>query len=126
MPTLTFPVSSAGLSLPVLIGLDGQTTTNRLRAGQRIQPPVLARGLLDTGTSVTSVTSSVLSQLGIPAIASNTTQTAGGPVPIQLFSVSLNVISPTLPSSAWLTLANLIVVELPVSLPDTDVLIGLD
>jgi hypothetical protein len=126
MASLTFPVTQAGLALPILIGLDGQTTTRLLATGQPIQPPISARGLLDTGTSVTSVAASVLQQLGLSPTASGKSQTASGMVSVRLFSVSLNITDPGRAGAPWLTHSDLMVAELTTSLTDADVLIGLD
>lgn len=126
MAKLTFPIVSAGLVIPVLIGLDGQKTTSLRTAGQPILPPKLVRGLLDTGTSVTSVAAWVLQRLGLAIAASGKAQTASGSVPVNLFKVSLNITDPGMSGSPWLTRPDLLVSELTTVLPDTDVLIGLD
>jgi hypothetical protein len=65
MEHLTFPFSADGLTLEVLIGLDGNTTAALHVAGQSITPPVRARELLDTGTDVTAVAPWVYRQLGL-------------------------------------------------------------
>jgi len=126
VPQLTFPVTAAGLTVPVWIGLDGKTTTALLTAGQPIIAPTQARGLIDTGTDVTAVASWVLQRLAIsPATATKTT-TAAGPIRVRLYEVSLTITDPTVAGSPALTHPDLIVMELPVSLPAVDVLIGLD
>ena len=110
----------------MLIGLDGQATIALRSAGQPVPPPVLARGLLDTGTSITSIAATVLQQLGLASSAAGTTQTASGAVGVNLFTVSLSITDPAQPGSPWLTQADLLVMELVTILPDADVLIGLD
>lgn len=65
MPKLTFPIRPDGLVCDVLIGLDGKTTTKLVAARQAILPPIPCRGLIDTGTDVTSVASTVLRRLGL-------------------------------------------------------------
>ena len=104
MPQLTFPVTRVGLSAPVWIGLDGKTTTALVTAGQPVAAPVQARGLVDTGSDVSVVASWVL----------------------QRYEVSLSITDPGQAGSPWLTQPDLVVMELPASLPDVDVLIGLD
>jgi hypothetical protein len=126
MPKLAFPVTTAGLAVPVLIGLDGQTTTVLRSAGQPVRPPVLARGLLDTGSNITAIAASVLQQLGLAPTTTGTTQTVSGAVAVDLFTVSLSIADLSRPSNAWLTHADLLVMELAAILPDADVLIGLD
>lgn len=126
MPQLTFPVTAIGLTMPVWIGLDGKTTTALLAAGQSITAPIQARSLIDTGTDVTAVSSWVLQRLALsPATATQTT-TAAGPLRVRLYEVSLTITDPTVAGSATLTQPDLIVMELPASLPTVDVLIGLD
>ena len=110
----------------MLIGLDGQATIALRSAGQPVPPPVLARGLLDTGTNITSIAATVLQQLGLAPSAAGTTQTASGAVGVNLFTVSLSITDPSRPGSPWFTQADLLVMELAALLPDADVLIGLD
>jgi hypothetical protein len=55
MPKINFPVLADGLVVEVLIGLDGETTTNLVAAGRPITVPILARGEIDTGSNVTAV-----------------------------------------------------------------------
>jgi hypothetical protein len=126
MPKLAFPVAPAGLTVPVLIGLDGQTTTALRSAGQAVRPPVLVRGLLDSGTNITSIAAPVLQHLGLAPTSAGTTHTAGGAVSVNLFTVSLSITDPSQPGSPWLTQTDLLVMELAALLPDAEVLIGLD
>jgi predicted aspartyl protease len=126
MPQLTFPVISAGLAVPVLVGLPGGTTTGLVAAGQPIPPPVQARALVDTGSNVTAVAPWVLHQLAVPAATKTSTHTAGGLVKVKLYKVSVSITDPGRPGSPMLTEPDLLVMELTTALPDTDVLIGLD
>jgi hypothetical protein len=89
--------------------------------------PVRARGLIDTGTDATCVDRAILHRLGpFTPILQTTSQTAGGIVQANLFEVSLRVIDVGNPSAPSLVLPNLLVIEMPSSLPNIDVLIGLD
>jgi hypothetical protein len=126
MAQLTFPITPVGLAVPLFIGLDGNTTTAIRNAGLPVPAPVLCRGLLDTGTSVTSVASVVLQRLGQTPVGAGISQTAGAALPVRLFTVSLSITDPSQSSSPWLTEPDLLVTELPASLDDTDVLVGLD
>jgi hypothetical protein len=127
MAQLTFPVTRAGLAVPVWIGLNGQATLPLIAAGTQVPPPVGARGLLDTGTDVTAVAPWILQQLALPVTTVTSTHTAAGRVQVQLYRVSLGITDPNQPPGApWLTEPDLLVTELPTVLPDTDVLIGLD
>jgi predicted aspartyl protease len=124
---LTFPVSPDGLIVPVWIGLSGQVLANLMAAGQAAPPPIAARGLIDTGSDVTAVDPSLLRALGAtPATLTTTTTTASGQVRVRLFEVSLSITDPTQSLTAWLTEPNLLVTELPLTLPAVGVLVGLD
>jgi hypothetical protein len=127
MPKLTFPIHVDELICDVLIGLDGRTTTALAKAGQLVLPPIRCRGLIDTGTDITSVASGVLRRLSLntPALQM-TTQTVSGPASVDLFEVSVNVFDLGNPAGPMFVLPTLRVMELPTTLPNLDVLIGLD
>ena len=126
MPQLTFPVTRAGLTVPVWIGLSGKLTAFLLTAGRKIPAPVQVRGLLDTGSDVTVVASWVLQQLAIPAVTTSSTQTVSGPVTVRLYEISLSITAPGQPGAPMLIEPDLLAMELATVLQDTDVLIGLD
>ena len=65
MASLTLPAGEDGLMVAVVVGLDGATTTDLLARGLPISAPVSCRGLIDTGSTATSVASSILKQLGV-------------------------------------------------------------
>ncbi len=122
---MTYPVTAAGLAVPVLIGLDSKAIAVLRAAGLRIPPPIRARGLLDTCSDLSGVTAAVLQQLPIPPTTTASTHTAAGPARVRIFEVSVSILGPA-PSGAFLmTEPDVLVSELP-SLPDADVLIGLD
>src|SRR5262245_4912373 len=127
MSRLTFAVTSAGLAVPVWIGLDGQRSASLVAAGQQPPAPVQARGLLDTGSDTTAVAAWILQRLARSVATTTSTHTAGGVVNVNLYRVSLGITDPGQPTGApWLTEPDLLVMELATTLPDTDVLIGLD
>lgn len=125
MATLTFPVSQAGLEVAVLVGLDGQASTALHAVGLSIPPPVLVRGLLDTGSNATSVAPWILKKLGLGSGSIGFTQTASGIVKVYIHHVSIGILDPTQPASPNFALPTVLVSELPSLLPDADVLIGL-
>jgi hypothetical protein len=125
MPSLTFPVTPDGLAVPVWIGPSGKATVSLQAAGQAIPAPLLARGLLDTGSSVTAIAPWVFQRLPIPVAGTGTTQTAAGPVAVNLHEVSLSITDPGRPAP-MLTCSDLLASELAAALPDVDVLVGLD
>ncbi|HZY90040.1 MAG TPA: hypothetical protein VFE78_34785 [Gemmataceae bacterium] len=126
MPSLTFPVTPDGLAVPVWVGLAGKATVSLRSAGQAIPSPLLARGLLDTGSNVTAIATWVFQRLAVPVAATGSTQTAAGPVVVNLYEVSLSITDPGLPGAPMLTCSDLLASELATVLPDADVLVGLD
>jgi len=127
MQELKFPIIPDGMICDVLIGLNGQTTKALISTGQAILPPVPCRGLIDTGSDVTCVGSPVLRRLGlITPIAKTTTTTTSGTVPVDLFEVSLNVLSLAASQGPMLVFSDLLVMELAGLVPKLDVLIGMD
>jgi hypothetical protein len=94
--------------------------------GQPIPRPVLARGEIDTGAHPTAIDPWIVQRLGLRPAFSGTSQTAGGPLLVRLFNVSLSITDPQVAGAPMLLIPLLRVSELTASLPDTDVLIGLD
>ncbi len=126
MPRLNFPISQAGLEIPVLVGLDGQTTTALHTSGQPISPPILVRGLLDTGSDATSVAPWILKRLGVGSGTVASTRTAAGIIKVYLHHVSVGILDPTRPGSSSFSLPTVLISEMPFLLPDADVLIGMN
>jgi aspartyl protease len=126
MPQLTFPTRPDGLFVDVLVGLDAQMVTDRLAAGLPVPPAVQVRGLLDTGSDVTCVHASLLSHLGAALHAPTTTQTAGGSVRVNLFRMRVSICDARNPTGPLLMNPSLLVMEPQQSLPNAEVLIGLD
>jgi len=75
---------------------------------------------------MTAVASWVLRHLKIPAATTAVTQTASGQAQVKLYEVSLSLSDPASSGKVMLTKPDLLVTELPASLADADVLIGLD
>jgi hypothetical protein len=97
MPQLTFPVTRAGLAVPVWLGLTNPAMRSAVAAGQPIPTPVGAAGLLDTACDLTAVAPWILRQLAVPLSKTATTHTACGQVPVNLYRVSLGITDPTQP-----------------------------
>lgn len=126
MPQLTFPLQLGELKLAALIGLYHQAMVDRIVAGLPPLAPIWARGVVDTGSSITCIATDILRVLGVPPVGQTSTRTAAGSVPVRLFRVSLSIPpAGNLPGS-MLTYNDLIVMELINPIPDVDVLIGLD
>jgi hypothetical protein len=127
MAHLSFAVAPAGLIVPVWIGLSRPRTTACIASGQPVPAPLGARALLDTGTDVTAIASSILRRLPLGAPGTLLTHTASGPVSVDVYRVSVGITDPTQPTgSPWLMHSDQMVTELTTVLPDADVLIGLD
>ena len=94
MSRLTFAAAPDGLVVPVLIGLNSPDQASLIAAGQPPLPPILARGLIDTGCDATGVASDLLKRLGLQRVAYTTTQADGGQMTVDLYEVSLSITDP--------------------------------
>ena len=54
MPQLTFPIPSGELTLTVVVGHNRKALAARIAAGLALPSPIWTKGLIDTGTNVTS------------------------------------------------------------------------
>jgi hypothetical protein len=126
MARLTFPIQQNELKLAAVINLYGPALAKLRAAGQPLPAPVWAKGIVDTGSSITCVTAAIVQKLGITEIAKTQTQTAGGPVTVRLYEVSLSIPPAGNLPGPLLTRSDLIVMELIDPPPDVEVLIGLD
>jgi hypothetical protein len=84
-------MSPDGMIVEVMIGPPGSTVASLMAARQPVPRPVLLRGELDTGTNITGVDVGVLQQLGLPPGLATTTTTVAGPLPVNLYRVSLSL-----------------------------------
>jgi hypothetical protein len=126
MPHFSFPITNDGYALDVLIGLRTTDALALQAAGQPIPPPLHAHALLDTASDRTAVAVRLLQQMGISALGSVQTQTAGGSVLVKWYEVSLSVPNPTGARTPMLTYSEWRVTEFLHAPPHIDVLIGLD
>ena len=126
MSQLTFPIQLGELKLAVVVGLHHQAMVDRLTAGLPLAAPIWTKGVIDTGSTITSIAADVIQNLGLPPVSQTSTQTAAGPVPARLFRVSLSIPPAGNLPEPMLTRGNLIVMELSDPIPDVEVPIGLD
>jgi hypothetical protein len=125
MPQLTFPIGPDGLIVDVLVNLDAAALLPIRSSGQP-RSPISGKGIIDTASNVTGVSPAILQQLGPLRKGSPTsTQALGGPVPVQLYWVSLHIRDAKRPNLPMFTLPSLLVMDLPPTVPH-DALIGLD
>ena len=126
MPHLTLSISPDGFALTVLVGLNGQDSTDLINAGQAVPAPVTVRAVIDSGTDLTCVASRVAQRLGLVAKGQVKTQTVGGPLYAKLYEVSLSIPRPGNLPGLVLVLEQLHVMEMVQQIPDFEVLIGKD
>jgi hypothetical protein len=126
MPKLIFPVLSEGLHVDVMIGVEGARSVAQIASGGPVTPPILSRAEIDTGTNITAVSAAILRKLGIPALFETTTQTAAGPLVVDIFKVSVGIRNLADPAVPTFVEPSLLVMELSTALPLVEVLIGLD
>jgi hypothetical protein len=126
MAKLTFPASPNGLAVTVVVGLDGAMTANLYASGMPIPAPVELPGEVDCGSTVTAVAPWILRRLGLTRGIPATTQTMGGLVSVNLFSVSLTIRDPQQPAAPEFTLPTTWVQDMAEPLPDVHVLVGLN
>jgi hypothetical protein len=106
--------------------LDGHATTVLHAAGQPIPAPILARGLIDTGSNASSVAPWILRRLGVARGVIRSTRTAGGVAQVHVHYLSLAILDAQQTGSLSYALPTVLASEMPSLLPDADVLVGLN
>ncbi len=126
MPKYTYPIGPDGPVVPVMIGLDDQSTAVLAQAGLPVPPPLHGFGLLDTGSDVTIVAPRLLRPYQyIPGGGASTT-TTGGAIPVRLTRISLSIIPPLSVTGPLIVQANLVAAEMVQAVPNIDVIVGRD
>jgi hypothetical protein len=126
MAQLTFGLPKGELRLAVLIGHDYNYQAALRTAGHALPRPDWTAGVIDTGSSVTCVTPTVLRTLGLALAGQATSHTAAGQMTVNLAEVSLNIPPPPNAQGPMLTRANLLEVGLSSPIAGVEVLIGPD
>jgi hypothetical protein len=124
MAQMTFAVSPDGLAVPTLIGLSQPAMRQLNLAGMTIPRPTRCRAIVDTGSDITCVSAAIIGGLGIAAKANASTQTVSGPSSVRLFDVSLSIPAPSPANMVVMPIVT--VMELPQTIPNFDVILGLD
>ncbi len=125
MPQLTFPITPDGLLVHVLVNLDATILVPLRTSGQPTPSPLAAHGLIDTGSDITVVSTTLLQQLGAAVQPPVTTQGISGAVHCNTYHVSLHLLDSQNVASPWFSQATLRVMGLPLGTM-FDVLIGMD
>lgn len=94
-------------------------------AGQSLPAPVHARGVLDSGSTVTAVVPRLLVALNATPGPATRTVTAAGNVPVRFYRISFTIHNRPV-SRASYSQVDWLVTSLPTDLDDADVLFGLD
>lgn len=97
-----------------------------LRVAQAIPRPSRVRGEINTGTNITCVSLPILQALAVPMQLQSSTQGISGSVPARLYEVSVSLTNFGTPGAPLFVQPTVLVMELPVTLPHADVLIGMD
>jgi hypothetical protein len=125
MAKLIFPLDAAGWCVDVRVNLNTAALQTLQTTGQVLPNSISARGLIDTGSDVSAVASSILQRLAVPVHSQRTTQGIGGAIFVRLFKVMLFILDVGQPHLPWLIHPDLLVMELPSAVP-VEVLIGQD
>src|SRR5438128_638326 len=126
MPHFSFPLSPDGMIVQAMFGLNGSQTATLVRTGQSVPRPIQVRALLDNGSDATAIAPHVFQKLGLRSVRSVSSVTAGGPVTVKLYRVSLTIAGPAGRTGPVLAVPDLLVSELTAPLPNIDALIGMD
>ena len=107
----------------VLVSPDGEHLNELLSRGQPLPYPIWGRGMIDTGTNVSTVSQTILHQLGIPKGISATSQGISGPFSSHFYVVSFSIANKATPGALY---SPPDVTVISSAALDIDVLIGLD
>jgi hypothetical protein len=124
MARLTFSFGQDGLLVPTLVNLSTPAMQALQAQGQPLPPNVRARGMLDSGSTITAVAPWVLTTLKAVPGKTASTQTAAGNVGVTFYQVSFSIYHAG--GGPMLTRRNWRVTSLAEDLADVDVLFGLD
>jgi hypothetical protein len=91
MPRLIFPFVPDGLLVPALIGLTRPALQTLQAQGAALPSLVRARGILDSGTTVTAVAPWVLSTRNATPGPAAQTRTAAGTVSVRYYQISFTI-----------------------------------
>ncbi len=100
MPHLTLPIGAGGPVLEFFVGVSSPRADALRLAGQTVPPPILVRGLIDTGASCTCIDPAILQSLGVVSTGTVPTHTPstqiGAPHIANQFDISMILQHPKL------------------------------
>src|ERR1700722_14199310 len=126
MPVYTYPLTTDGPILSVVVGFDQSAIASLVAAGAKIPTPLHGTGIIDTGSDVTCVAAHLVHQFQRVPGTTFTTTTPAGQTQVRLFRISLSILPPPQITGPLLTHPALIAMELPQPIPNIDVIIGRD
>lgn len=125
MPRLTFPFEQDGLLVSAFVGLAAPALQSLHAQGASLPPSIHARGIIDSGSTLTTVTSRILTTLNAVPGATAITRTASGPVPVSFYDISFTIFNLTTPNVV-LSRVDWRVTNFADDPDDIDILFGLD
>jgi hypothetical protein len=126
MPQLRLPIVGGELALTALVNVGSRGAHDLLASGQPLPRGVWAAAVIDTGTTLTCVSHTVLRQFGLTAAGQGSSQTALGPMVADVYRVSLSLLAYPGSPGPVLTFADMNVLEVPTLTGGVDVLVGMD
>ena len=127
MPFLSFPIAAGGALVDIFVALSTYRVDVLKEAGMGFPPPARAQAMIDTGASISTISPRVAKDLalvpsGVTAIHSATT--GGASQNSNLYDVCLAFVQPSIKVLG----VNIPVIEVDLSLsaPGVDVLLGRD
>jgi hypothetical protein len=126
MPGFTFPTSPAGLTLELVIGVDGRSTVDLQAQGLPVPPPIAVPALIDTGSDVSVITPRVVAHLGLAVHGSASAQSTVGSAGVDLFQASMSIYGSTGVAGPSLVIPYLVVMQAPALPPGFEALVGMD
>jgi hypothetical protein len=125
MPRLIYPFGPDGLFVPAVVALSAPALQTLLAQGGPLPVPLHARGVVDSGSTVTAVVPRLLAALNATPGPATKTTTAAGSVPVRFYRISFTIHNRPA-STASFSQADWLVTDLAHDLPDVDILFGLD
>ena len=127
MPHFTLPIENQGPLLNVQLSVSAARSAALVADGQPVPNPFVARGLVDTGASCTSIDPAVVNALGIaPTGTAQMVTPSTGPDPVSLEQYDIGLAIYALATQSPIRLPVLAVVKAQLDNQGFHVLIGRD